>query len=138
MKKAIFLVIISLALQGFSQIRSGVYFTNDVLDFKFVDGEQDGKAMVCSKDTYIHITETGFRLYGQKGDTGESFSLVYMGLDSDGYEVYAVPDGARLEYKDGFLVLFYNFDNDTGWYKNSTEFHDIVYLNNSPNLNYED
>ena len=138
MKKTIFLVIISLTLQGFSQIKSGVYFTKEVLDFKFIDGQQDGKAMTNPDETYVHITEAGFRIYGQKGDTGESFSLIYMGLDNDGYHVYAVPDGDRLEYSDGFLVLFYNFDNDTGWYRNSTEFHDLVYVGDKPDLKYEE
>ena len=92
MKKTIFLVIISLTLQGFSQIKSGVYFTKEALDFKFKDGEQDGEVIINPSETYIHITKTGFRLYGQKGDTGESFSLIYMGLDNDGYDVYAIPD----------------------------------------------
>ena len=137
MQKEIFMVILSLSFQGFSQIKSGVYLTQEIYDFVFIDGEQLGNPKQSSKDTYLHITDNGFRIYTQEGDTGESYSLVFMGVDNTGYNIYAVPLGNRLEFKDDFMVMFHNFDNETGWYGNSTEWHKLKYVRKEPKLEYK-
>lgn len=137
MKRAVFMVILSLALQGFSQIKSGVYHTDQSYKYSFIDGKQDGGPYFRNGDIYIHITDNGFRIYKQEGDTGNSYPLVYMNKDNEGYQVYAVPPGGRLEFKDDFMVMFYNFDDDTGWYQNSTEWHKLKYIRKGPELEYE-
>ena len=138
MKRAIFLVIIFLSFQGFSQVESGVYITNEVYDFVFLDGEQVGPPNHNYGDTYIHVLENGFRIYKKEGDTGESYPLVYMGMDNFGYQIYAVPFGNRLEFKDNFMVLFYQFNNNSGWYERSSEYHNLKYLRKEPILIYEE
>lgn len=138
MKKAIFIVIISLALQGFSQIKSGVYETKQTIDFEWVDGEQVGEAYEYSKVILLHITETGFRVYKKHTDTGKSFPFIYMGITPDEWHVYAVPFGDRFEMKDDLAVLFHDFDDDTGWYRSTTEWRDLEYISSMPILDYEE
>jgi len=138
MKKTIFLAIILLTLQGFSQITSGVYKSNETLDFTWSEGEQVGDAYVSENAGLLHITTNGFRVYKKHSDTGNSYPLIYMGLDSDGFHIYAAPPGDRFEVKNDFAVLFYNFNNDTGWYEGSIEWRGLEYICDSPILNYED
>ena len=138
MKKLIFLAIISLALQGFSQVKSGVYKVTESFDYEWNNGVQDGDVYVYSEPMFIHITETGFRVYMKHGDTGYSYPLVYIGKDPDGYETYAVPFGDKFEVNGNVAVLFYNFNNDTGWYENSTEWRGLEYVSNIPILDYEE
>ena len=138
MKKAVFMVIISLALQGFSQVKSGVYETKKTLDFEWVEGKQVGETYVYGKSLLLHITETGFRVYKKHTDTGKSFPFIYIGITSEGYYAYAVPFGDRFEMKDDLAVLFYNFNNETGWYQNSTEYRDLEYLRKHPDLSIKE
>tara|TARA_R100000808_G_scaffold24739_1_gene57958 strand:- start:405 stop:821 length:417 start_codon:yes stop_codon:yes gene_type:complete len=137
MKKVIFLVIISLALQGFSQVKSGVYKINETLDFTWKNGEQVGDAYLSNEPFLMHIADNGFRIYRKHADTGNSYPMVYMGLDPDGYHIYAVPFGDRFEMKDDIAVFFFNFNNDTGWYESSTEWRGLEYVSKVPILEYE-
>tara|TARA_R100001594_G_scaffold112134_1_gene147005 strand:- start:376 stop:798 length:423 start_codon:yes stop_codon:yes gene_type:complete len=136
MKKAIFLVIIFLALQGFSQVESGVYSVKETIDFEWDNGKETS-SYIYNKGSLMHITECGFRIYKKHSDTGASFPLVYIGLDSDGYYCYAVPFGDRFEINKDIAVLFYNFNNETGWYESSTEWRGLEYISNVPILDYE-
>jgi|TARA_R100000084_G_C4647655_1_gene147731 hypothetical protein len=138
MKKAIFLVIVSLALQGFSQVESGVYKAVEVLNFEWDNGIQVGDPYSSDYQDLIHITDNGFRAYKKHLDTGNSYPMIYIGLDKEGYHTYAVPFGDRFEMKDDFAVFFYNFNNETGWYMNSTEWRGLEYISNVPILDYEE
>lgn len=139
MKKAIFLVIISLALQGFSQVKTGVYKSDVSINFEWDKGIQMGDPYIYDKPLLLHITTTGLRVYKKHSDTGRSYSMIYMGEDEDGYHIYAVPFGDRFEINsDDTAVLFYNFDNETGWYQNSIEYRDLEYISNVPILDYEE
>jgi len=42
-----------------------------------------------------------------------------------------------LEVSGDMAVLFYNFNNETGWYKSSTEWRGLEYISNVPILDYE-
>ena len=138
MKKTIFLVIISLALQGFSQIKTGVYSSEMSINFEWAEGIQQGDSYVYNEPLLLHVTDNGLRVYKKHGDTGQSYSMIYMGKDSDDYYTYAVPFGDRFEIKNGDMaVLFYNFDNETGWYQNSIEYRGLEYISNVPILDYE-
>ena len=140
MKKAIFLVIISLTLQGFSQVRSGVYKGTERVEFMWKNGEQDGDTYYSESSFLLHITNNGFRAYKKPLDTGNSWPIIYIGKDRDGYETYAVPFGDRLEWSPerDVAILFYDFDNETGWYQKSIEWHGLEYISNVPILEYED
>tara|TARA_R100001443_G_scaffold93251_1_gene99819 strand:+ start:432 stop:848 length:417 start_codon:yes stop_codon:yes gene_type:complete len=138
MKKAIFLVIVSLTLQGFSQVKSGVYKAVEVLNFEWDNGIQVGDPYYSEYQDFIHITDNGFRAYKKRLDTGNSYPMIYIGLDKEGYHTYAVPFGDRFEIKGDFAVFFYNFDNETGWYMNSIEWRGLEYISNVPILDYEE
>jgi hypothetical protein len=137
MKKAIFMVIISLSLQGFSQFDSGVYKISRTLKFTWENGEQKPGAQEYENSLYLHIASNGYRVYKDNGDVGDSYSTIYVGLDEDGYHIYAVPNGDRFEITDDMGVLFYNFDYNTGWYRNSIEYRGLDYIHNVPILQYE-
>ena len=111
MKKMIFLVILSLSLQGFSQVKSGVYRISEALNFEWDNGNPDGDVYSYDGPMFIHITETGFRVYLKRGDVGMSYPLVFIGKSSDGYYTYAVPFGDKFEIKNDVAVLFYDFNN---------------------------
>ena len=136
MKKAFFFVFILLSFQGFAQVKTGVYSVNETVDFEWSNGEQVGD-YTSNSVNLIHITDWGFRIYKQSNDTGNSFSSIYIGVDSHGYHCYAVPFGDRLEVGEDLAVLFYNFNNKTGWYENSTEWRGLEYISNVPILDYE-
>jgi hypothetical protein len=137
MKKAIFLVIISLSLQGFSQVKTGVYQSNVSLDFEWNEGVQVGDGNVYNKPLLLHITNTGFRVYKKPNDTGNSYPIIYIGKDDEGFHIYAVPFGDRFEIDGETAVLFYNFDSSTGWYQNSIEYRDLEYISNVPIFDHE-
>ena len=70
-------------------------------------------------------------------ETGMSYPLIYMGKSSDGYYKYAVPFGDKLEINGDVAVLFYDFNNTTGWYYSSREWRGLEYISNTPILDYE-
>ena len=137
MKKIVFLAIIFLTLQGFSQVKSGVYKVSYIYDYTWVEGEQDGNGFVEDSSSLIQITENGFRSYKKDTDTGEVFSLMYMGVMDDGFHSYAIPTTIRLEIKDDLAVMFYDFDTETGWFGKSKEFRGLEYLSEMPILKDE-
>ena len=67
-----------------------------------------------------------------------SYPLVFIGKSSDGYYTYAVPFGDKFEIKNDVAVLFYDFNNDTGWYDSSTEWRGLEYVSNMPILDDEE
>tara|TARA_R100000655_G_scaffold94544_1_gene136028 strand:+ start:330 stop:749 length:420 start_codon:yes stop_codon:yes gene_type:complete len=137
MKKMIFLAILFLSLQGISQIGTGVYQSSESIDYEWSNGEQTGDVYIYSEPMFIHISETGFRVYMNQWETGMSYPFIYMGKSSDGYYVYAVPFGDKLEINEDVAVLFYNFNNTTGWYDSSREWRGLEYISNTPILDYE-
>ena len=138
MKKAIFLVIVSLTLQGFSQVESGVYKVQETYRFIFEEGVEIENTFASTKPMFLHISNNGFRVYTKNTDTGNSYPLIYIGTMDDGFESYAVPFGDRFEMKDDFAVLFQGFDNSTGWYTESIEWRGLEYISNVPILDYEE
>ena len=138
MKKAIFLVIVSLTLQGFSQVESGVYKVQETYRFIFEEGVEIENTFGSTKPMFLHISNNGFRVYTKNTDTGNSYPLIYIGTMDDGFESYAVPFGDRFEMKDDFAVLFQGFDNSTGWYTESIEWRGLEYVSNVPILDYEE
>lgn len=136
MKKAFFFVFILLSFQGFTQVKTGVYSVNETVNFEWSEGEEIN-SYISEGSRLMHITDWGFRIYRKHKDTGNSFPAIYIGLDSDGYHCYAVPFGDRLEVSGDMAVLFYNFNNETGWYESSTEWRGLEYISNVPILDYE-
>ena len=139
MRKAIFLVIISLALQGFSQdLTNGIYSSDECNVYTWKDGEITEGVSLDDDVTYIHVTDLGFRIFMGPGQTGETFPSIYMGKDVDGYEVWGTYPDDRTEYRNNTLIMFYNFDREQGYYTKSMEFTGMEYLRNNPDLQYEE
>ena len=59
MKKAIFLVIVSLTLQGFSQVESGVYKVQETYRFIFEEGVEIENTFASTKPMLLHISSNG-------------------------------------------------------------------------------
>ncbi len=138
MKKIIFIMLISLSLQGLAQIKSGVYCSNKMYEYSFINGQYDSGGLSGDEITYIHIEDYAFRIYTNPIDAGETYHSVYIGKTRDGYDMYGVSPGERMEYKDGKLIIFYNFNYETLYYDNTVEFHNLEFINRMPNLMYED
>tara|TARA_R100001594_G_scaffold32965_2_gene61209 strand:- start:631 stop:1050 length:420 start_codon:yes stop_codon:yes gene_type:complete len=139
MRKAIFLVIISLALQGFSQdLNNGIYLSNECNIYTWEDGKIVKGTKMDDGQTYIHVTDLGFRVFMGPGQTGETFPSIYMGKDSDGYDIWGTYPDDRTEYRNNTLIMFYNFDVEQGYYTKSMELSGMNYLRENPNLEYEE
>ena len=134
MRKTVFFVIIILTLQGFSQVEKGVYTSKAMYEYEFNNGEQIGGGLSLKENTYIHFGECGFRVYVGSKDAGNTFPSVYVGKTEDGYEMYGLYPDDRAEYKDNNLYIFYNFNDDSGYYDSSTEFHGLEYIGGVPDL----
>ena len=135
MKKIIFIMLITLSFQGIAQIESGVYTSNEFYKYNFENGEVISGGLIDDNTTYIHIEENAFRIYSQESDAGTTHHCVYIGETKDGYEMYGVSKGDRMEYKDGLFLLFYDFNNETLYYDSSIELHNLKYKSRKPNLN---
>ena len=118
----------------FSQIKSGVYECPKMYKFTFEDGKYLDGGLVVDENTYIHIAEYGMRIYVGEDDAGNTYPYVYMGKDSEGWETYGVFADDKIEYKDGKMVFYYDFDKDSGYYTHSTEFIGMEYSRRKPNL----
>ena len=134
MKKMIFIMLITLSFQGMAQIESGVYASNEFYNYTFNNGKSIDGGLVDTETTYIHVEENAFRVYFGEKDAGKTYHHMYIGKTGDGFEMYGVSRGDRMEYKDGVLLLFYNFNNETLYYDNSVEFHNLTYIGRKPNL----
>ena len=125
MKNTIFLMLLALSFQGFAQIDSGVYTSNETWTFEWEDeGYEDNGGLIDEDPFFIEFSDYGLRLYMKEGDVGEMFPAMYV-KNMDGWEIYCIHPDERLEYKDGHIVWFYNFNDETGYYKNSTEFKNV-------------
>jgi hypothetical protein len=125
MKNTIFLMLLALSLQGFAQIKSGVYTSDETWVFKWDDqGYEDDGILMDEEPFFIEFNDYGFRLYMQEGDVGEMFPAMYV-KSMDGWDIYCVHPDERMEYKDGHMVWFYDFNSSTGYYNNSTEFKNM-------------
>ena len=138
MKKTIFLAIIFLTLQGFSQsFKNGVYKVNKVVEFTWNEEHTEVEPYEYEREYLFQITDSGFRWYYQSDDTGESYSIMYIGVMKDGYDSFAVNPSSRLEIKDELAVLYFDFNGQTGWFESSIEFRDLEYLSKKPILSHE-
>ena len=133
MKKLFCLIFILFAYQGWSQIKTGVYKSELIIDFEWNEGVEVG-SHIYNDSLLLHITENGFRVYKKEGDTGNSYPMIYIGQDSEEFHIYAVPFGDRLEINDNIAVLFSDFDNETGWYQSSREYRSLSFLYEKPQL----
>ena len=61
------------------------------------------------------------------------FPIMYV-KNMDGWEIYTVYPDERMEYKDGHIVWFYDFNPETGYYRYSTEFKNIEKIQCQNNL----
>ena len=138
MKKTIFLAIILLTLQGFSQnVKNGVYKVGEVIMYEWNEEQTEAESFVYERDYFFHITDNHFRWYYQSDDTGDVYNIMYIGVMEDGFDAFAVPFESRLEIKDELAVLYFDFDRDTGWFKSSLEFKDLEYFSKRPILKHE-
>ena len=125
MKNAIFLMLITLSFQGLAQISSGVYTSNETWSFEWdKEGYEVDGTLMDEEPFFIDFSDHGFRIYLEEGDVGDMYPLMYV-TERDGWEVYSVYPDEKMKYKDGHMVWFYNFNNETGYYKYSTEFKNI-------------
>ena len=125
MKNTIFLMLLALSLQGFAQMDPGVYTSNETWYVNWTDeGLENHGDLVDEEPFFIEVRDHGFRIYNKEGDSGSMYSAMYV-KNMDGWEVYSVYPDERMEYKDGHLIWFYNFNNSTGYYERSTEFKNI-------------
>jgi len=129
MKKLFFLILLTFSFQVFSQIEPGIYTSNETWSFKWDENgyEDDGKLM-DKEPFFIEFNDCGLRLYVKEGDVGEMFPAMYI-KNMDGWEVYCIHPDERLEYKDGHIMWFFNFNDETGYYTNSTEFKNVKKVN---------
>ena len=134
MKNLFCLMFIVFTYQAWSQVKTGVYKSEMILEYQWEDGVQVGDTYQYRDPLLLHITENGYRVFKKEGDTGNSFPLIYIGQDADEYHVYAVPFGDRFEINDSMAVLFYNFDDTTGWYQSSIEYRSLRFLYEKPLL----
>lgn len=134
MKKMIFIMLVALSFQGVAQIENGVYTSSEFYKYSFDSGQVVSGGFVSDEITYIHIEDNAFRLYSQEWDAGTTHHCVYIGKTKDGFEMYGVSKGDRMEYKDGLFLLFYDFNNETLYYDSSLEFHNLKYKERKPNL----
>ena len=135
MKNLFFLMFVFFTCQVWSQVKTGVYKSEISMEFQWDEGVQIGSSNIYNDSLLLHITQTGFRVYKKEGDTGNSYPLIYIGQDSEGFNIYAVPFGDRFEMKeDDIAVLFYNFDDTTGWYQSSIEYRSLSFLYEDPIL----
>ena len=133
------MVIISLALQGFSQqLENGVYVSNTYCQFYWDDGHIVDSGSLTKEDTYIHVTDYGFRIFQGPAQTGETYPSIYMGLDSDGFDIWGTYPDDRIEFRNNTLILLYEFDVEQGYYTKSMEMRNMEYLSDTPNLVYEE
>jgi len=118
-------MLLALSLQGFAQIKSGVYTSDETWVFKWDDqGYEDDGILMDEEPFFIEFNDYGFRLYMEEGDVGEMFPAMYV-KSMDGWDIYCVHPDERMEYKDGHMVWFYDFNSSTGYYNNSTEFKNM-------------
>ena len=133
MKKLCCLIFILFICQSYSQVKTGVYQSELLINFEWSEGVEIG-SHIYNEPLLLHITDNGFRVYKKEGDTGSSYPMIYIGQDSEGFHVYAVPFGDRLEINDDIAIFFSNFDNDTGWYQSSSEYRSLEFLYEKPKL----
>ena len=134
MKKVILFVITALALQGFSQVENGVYTSKSMYEYEFESGKMISGGLTVEDNTFIHFSDCGFRVYVGSKDAGNTFPSIYIGETADGFEMYGVYPDDRAEFKDDNLYIFFNFNETTGYYDSSTEFHDLKYIGRVPDL----
>ena len=125
MKKLFFLILLTFSFQVFSQIEPGIYTSNETWSFKWDEnGYEDGGKLMDKEPFFIEFNDYGFRIYMKEGNVGKMYPAMYV-KNMDGWEVYSVYPDERLEYKDGHILWFFNFNDDTGYYMNSTEFKNV-------------
>jgi len=118
-------MLLALSLQGFAQIKSGVYTSNETWSFKWdEDGYEESGTLMDEDPFFIEFNKYGFRLYMEEGDVGTMYPAMFV-KNEDDWDIYCVYPDERMEYKDGHLVWFYDFNSSTGYYNNSTEFKNI-------------
>tara|TARA_R100001163_G_C4999012_1_gene148854 strand:- start:359 stop:778 length:420 start_codon:yes stop_codon:yes gene_type:complete len=135
MKNAIFLVLIALSLQGIAQVKSGVYQSSETIYLWY---NQEGVVTheeVVSEGTYFQVEQNGIRIFYEMPDYGVFYPWMYSRKDGDVnfYTIYE-EDACKINVEDEYIIIFYDFNHDSGFYDRATEFNNVVFKQKKPDI----
>ena len=133
MRNAIFLVLIALSFQSIAQVSSGVYQSSETIYLWY---NQDGKVTaeeVVNEETYFQVEKNGIRIFYVMLDYGVFYPWMYSRKDGDTnfYTIYE-EDACKINLEDEYIIIFYDFNHDSGFYDKATEFNNIVFKQKKP------
>ena len=130
MRKAIFILLVTLTFQGSAQVKEGYYkSTHSVyLDYDSVGNVIESRTYEDA--TLLHIKNNGFRVLYEIHNWGVFYPWMFIKQAHDGNYLYTVyeEDACKINIEKGYFLYYYDFNDTTGFYNKGLNYINLKYI----------
>jgi len=127
--KQLFLLALLLSIQLYGQIEKGTYYSEEVIYCDIWEGTVEHESYNEGEYFYIDVNENGIRIYNDEL-IGQYYPWIYIGIEQE-HHSYLLHNRNRAVWSDDFkgIILFYDLDKDSHWYRKSVEYRNVKKIN---------